>query len=67
MQYQEYDAVPEYETAFFNGSAITPKPGVKGGRIPGQCGGVKAGHWRWGAADMARAPIGALAISRCRG
>ncbi|WP_367187175.1 metallophosphoesterase [uncultured Bosea sp.] len=39
---------------------------VNGGRIPGQRGGVKAGHWRWGAADMARAPIGALAISRCR-
>ena len=40
---------------------------VNGGRIPGHRGGVKAGHWRWGAADMARAPIGALAISRCRG
>jgi len=36
---------------------------VNGGRIPGHRGGVKAGHWRWGAADMARAPIGALAIS----
>ncbi|MFC5421545.1 transposase [Bosea eneae] len=39
---------------------------VNGGRIPGHRGGVKAGHWRWGAADMARAPIGALAISHCR-
>lgn len=28
MQYQEYDTVPKYETAFFDGSAITPKPGV---------------------------------------
>lgn len=36
---------------------------VNGGRIPGHRGGVKAGHWRWGAADMARAPIGTLAIS----
>mgnify|MGYP002386131676 FL=1 len=39
---------------------------VNGGRIPGQRGGVKAGHLHWGAADMARAPIGALAISRSR-
>ena len=36
---------------------------VNGGRIPGQGGGAKVGHWRRGAADMARAPIGALAIS----
>ena len=44
--------------------AITPSGhSVNGGRIPGHRGGVKAGHWRWGAADMARAPIGALAIS----
>ncbi|MBN9440428.1 MAG: hypothetical protein J0I61_25750 [Bosea sp.] len=40
---------------------------VNGGAKPGQCGGVKAGHWRQALADMARAPIGALAISRCRG
>ena len=38
---------------------------VNGGRIPGHRGGVKAGQRRW-VADMARAPIGALAISRCR-
>ncbi|MGW9330326.1 recombinase family protein, partial [Bosea sp. NPDC055594] len=31
---------------------------VNGGRIPGQGGGAKVGHWRRGAADMARAPIG---------
>jgi hypothetical protein len=35
---------------------------VNGGAKPGQCGGVKAGHWRQALADMARAPIGALAI-----
>ena len=52
---------------FRNSSAKPDKPAVNGGRIPGHRGGVKAGHWRWGAADMARAPIGALAISRCRG
>lgn len=28
MQYQEFDAVPDYETAFFQGKEIVPKPGI---------------------------------------
>jgi hypothetical protein len=39
---------------------------LDGGRIPGQRGGVKAGHWHWGAADMARAPIQAVCIPPAR-
>jgi len=31
---------------------------VNGGEIPGQCGGVKVGHWRGGCAGMKRSPIG---------
>lgn len=27
MNYQEFDAVPNIETAFFHGTTITPKPG----------------------------------------
>ena len=53
--------IRDYEAAFRHFDGVFDD--VNGGRIPGHRGGVKAGHWRWGAADMARAPIGALAIS----
>ncbi|MCT0204159.1 hypothetical protein KQ302_03375 [Synechococcus sp. CS-602] len=36
---------------------------VNGGAKPGQCGGVKAGQRQGFAADMERAPIGALSMS----
>ena len=36
---------------------------VNGGRIPGQCGGVKAGQCPSGVVAMERAPIGALSIA----
>ena len=58
----DIDPVLRHEDLVWTIEAL-PESGVNGGRIPGHRGGVKAGHWRWGAADMARAPIGALAIS----